>query len=152
MLKQWFLDTFYRVPTNLTFYIKGHGNETDFFFINRFGMVSLRNLSRRSDFCLRFAEMFVIENLLPATIIRGIAHSAYYWYGESLTPISIIWESAIEFFWKKSLCIGDAEGPQLPSSVTRRGADSPYYRFGVFSAYSFSTVQLPPGIPIQQLL
>jgi hypothetical protein len=61
------------------------------FSINRLGMGSFRVV----PIVASNSRRFVIKNLLPAITIRGIAHSAYHCSEESLTPISMIWESAI---------------------------------------------------------
>jgi hypothetical protein len=44
---------------------------------------------------------------LPASLIRGVGDSPHHWY----------WESAIEFFYKKTLCIDDTESCRLPAPV-----------------------------------
>ncbi len=67
-----------------------------------------------SDFGFEFAEIFVIENRLPAindtgsrrlplSPTRGVVDSPFQRYGELIFD-----------FYKKTLCIGDAEIRRLP--------------------------------------
>jgi hypothetical protein len=43
-----------------------------FFGTNQFGICTLSNLSSRSDFGVKYAEIFIIEKLLPALMSRGV--------------------------------------------------------------------------------
>jgi hypothetical protein len=52
----------------------------------------------------------------PVSMIRWVADSPHRWYGEL----------AIEFFWKKTLRIGERESCRLPASVIQWVADSLY--------------------------
>jgi hypothetical protein len=47
------------------------------FFINRFGIGPLHYVSSRSDFGFEFAEIFIIEKLLPDSPSRGVDKIAY---------------------------------------------------------------------------
>ncbi len=60
--------------------LKGDGNEPVFsrcFCINRFGLGPLHYLSSRSDFDFEFSEIFVFENLLPASVSKGVDKIAW---------------------------------------------------------------------------
>ncbi len=89
-----------------------------------FLMSPLHYLSGRSDFGFEFAEIFVFEKRLPAAtdtgshrlrilVIRGVANSAYQWYGESPSPR-----------------ITDTRSRQLPASLICGVGESPHHRYG----------------------
>jgi hypothetical protein len=47
------------------------------FCINRFGLGPLHHISSRSDFDFEFADLFVFEKRLPASVSRGVYKIAW---------------------------------------------------------------------------
>ncbi len=107
-------------------------------------MSPLHYLLSHSDFCLKFAEIFIFEKRLPAitdtgsrqlriSVIRGVADSPHHWYAESPTACINDTESRLLNFLKEnSLCrwyresstprTSDTVCPRLPVSLIRRVA------------------------------
>ncbi len=50
---------------------------SEFFYINRFGLGPLHDISSRSDFGFEFAEIFLFEKRFPVSVSRGVDKIAY---------------------------------------------------------------------------
>ncbi len=119
---------------------------------NWFLMSPLHYLSSRSDFCFKFAEIFVFEKRLPAipdtgshrlpsSLICGVADSPHHRYGESAIEffkrnlsVSMIWRvvGSPHQWYGESLtpCIVESGSWRLRISLIWRVADSPYRWIG----------------------
>ncbi len=96
----------------VTIWLKGHRIFRGF-CINRFGIGPLHYISSRSDFGLKFSEIFVFQKRLPDSTIRGVGDSPHQRYAESAT-----------------LWLNDTGSRWLSASLIRGVDDSPQHRYG----------------------